>query len=147
MNRLLSILLSALCLAGTAPLRADLPQTVDRLNASPPRIVVSNTPARLMLVDGPPALVNIPATGISFVVNTDWDVFQDRQSGLWYVLDNGHWLRGNMLSSGDWLATTQLPADFLTLQVSSDWPQVAAAMPPRDPGSRPLPIIISYEPT
>ncbi|MGD8345888.1 MAG: hypothetical protein PVI83_01490 [Lysobacterales bacterium] len=126
---------------------ADMPRAIEQLNPDPPRIVVSDRPSRLMLIDGPPALVEIPATDLSFVVNTDWDVFQHRGSGVWYVLDNGVWLIGNMLSSGDWRVTTVLPDDFLTLQVSSDWPRVASAMPARDPGVRPLPIVISYEPT
>lgn len=52
-----------------------------------------------------------------------------------------------MLASGDWIATTDLPRDFLTLQVSSEWPQVAAALPARKAGSPPLPITVSYEPT
>jgi len=118
-----------------------------QLNFSPPRIVVSDRPLRLMLIDGPPSNVPIAATQLEFVVNTDWDVFHDRASGAWYVLDDGTWLTSNMLASGDWLSTTGLPRDFLTLQVSSDWPQVAEAMPARKPESPPLPITISYEPT
>lgn len=147
MNRLFTCLLSACILAAATQAVAGLPEPVQQLNSHPPRIVVTKHPARLMLIDGPPALVDIPATRMAFVVNTDWDVFQDRASGLWYVLDEGYWLRGNMLSSGDWLATDELPRDFFTLQVNSDWPQVAAAMPPRKPESQPLPIVISYEPT
>jgi hypothetical protein len=63
------------------------------------------------------------------------------------VLDGESWLHNNLLSSGDWRPTTDLPEDFLTLQVSSDWPQVARAMPPRKPDDAPSPIVISYEPT
>ena len=118
-----------------------------QLNFQPPRIVVSDRPTRLMLIDGQPAPVEISPTQIEFVVNTDWDVFHDKRTGAWYILDDGHWITNNMLSSGDWLNTTELPRDFLTLQVSSEWPQVAAAMPPRKAEQRPVPITISYEPT
>jgi len=144
MPRICSALFLLLCLPAAL---ADVPRAVEQLNPAPPRIVVSDRPSRLMLIDGPPVLIEIPATDLSFVVNTDWDVFRHRSSGVWYVLDNGVWLAGNMLSSGDWRVTTALPDDFLTLQVSSDWPRVAGAMPARDPGMRPLPIVISYEPT
>jgi hypothetical protein len=118
-----------------------------QLNFHPPRIVISNEPMELMLIDGPPASVPISGTQIEFVINTDWDVFHNKESGLWYILKEGYWLAGNFLSSGDWLNTVELPRDFMTLQVSSDWPSVAAAMPPRRPATKPLPITISYEPT
>ncbi|MBT8040489.1 MAG: hypothetical protein KJO70_10710 [Gammaproteobacteria bacterium] len=126
---------------------ADLPTVVENLNPKPPRIVVENGPSRLMLVDGPPALIDIPATRLSFVVNTDWTVFRDGNNQGWYILDGETWLYSNLLSSGDWRATADLPRDFLTLQVNSDWPQVARALPPRKPADQPLPIVISYEPT
>jgi hypothetical protein len=74
-------------------------------------------------------------------------VFHHQGSRSWYVVDQGHWLRNNMLSSGEWISTADLPEDFLTLQLNSDWPEVAAAMPPRLPASSPLPVLISYEPT
>jgi hypothetical protein len=118
-----------------------------QLNFKPPRVVISKRPMRLMLIDGPPAGVPIASTALEFVVNTDWDVFHDTQSDSWYILDRGYWLKNSMLASGDWIATTELPRDFLTLQVSSDWPQVAAALPARKAENPPLPITVSYEPT
>jgi len=118
-----------------------------QLNFAPPRIVVSNRPLDLMLIDGPPSNVPIPGTQLEFVVNTDQDVFHDRANETWYLLRGGRWLKNSMLASGDWISTTALPDDFLTLQVSSDWPQVAAAMPASSPDSPPIPLVISYEPT
>jgi len=100
-----------------------------------------------MLIDGPPSKVPIAGTHVEFVVNTDWDVFHSQEQDIWYILHKGSWRTSNMLSSGDWRSTAELPRGFLTLQVSSDWPRVAAAMPPQKPQSPPLPIIISYEPT
>ena len=125
----------------------EQPAVVHQLNFQPPRIVISHRPMRLMLIDGPPALTAIEPTELEFVVNTDWDVFHDKSSDHWFILDDGHWITNTMLSSGDWLNTTELPRDFLTLQVSSEWPRVSAAMPPRRSDSRPVPITISYEPT
>jgi len=118
-----------------------------QLNHHPPRIIVSDHPVELMLIDGPPAEESIPATQLKFVVNTDWDVFHSLENDRWYMLRDGHWLRNSMLASGDWINTTELPRDFLTLQVSSDWPRVVAAMPAQMADSPPLPITISYEPT
>ena len=121
--------------------------TPAQLNFEPPRIVVAEQPIRLLLFDGPPVRVPIESTGLEFVVNTDWTVFHDRDSRSWFLLDNGHWLRNNMLASGKWSTTTELPEDFLSLSLNSDWPDVAGAMPPRLPASLPLPLLISYEPT
>jgi len=117
-----------------------------QLNFDPPRIVVSNQPMELMLIDGPPARISIPGTQLEFVVNTDRNVFYDTENETWYLLRSGHWLRNSMLASGDWISTTDLPGDFLTLQFNSDWPQVADAMPARKADAPPLPLVISYEP-
>ena len=123
------------------------PPAAGQLNFDPPRIVVSEKPTRLLLIDGPPVRVPVEGTRLEFVVNTDWTVFHDPGARSWFLLDDGHWLRNNMLSSGNWLSTTDLPEDFLTLQLNSDWPDVAAAMPPQRPATPPLPVLISYEPT
>ena len=118
-----------------------------RLNFAPPRIVVSNSPAELLLIDGPPSMAPIESTQLEFVVNTDWYIFHQKESDTWYVLDQGSWLSNNMLSSGDWFGATELPRDFLNLQYNSEWSQVVKAMPPRAPQKPPAPFIISYEPT
>ena len=117
------------------------------LNFDPPRIIVSERPLRLMLIDGPPVTVPVESTQLEFVVNTDWTVFHHLASDAWYVLDQGSWLRNNMLASGRWFVARELPDDFRILQFGSDWPEVAAAMPPREPATQPLPITLSYEPT
>jgi hypothetical protein len=134
-------------LAAVLLLLAVVSDAQSQLNFQPPRIIVSDRPLELMLIDGPPANVPIAGTQIEFVVNTDWDVFHSRENDAWYILKEGYWLTSNMLSSGDWTNTIDLPGDFLTLQVSSDWPSVAASMPPRKSPTKPLPITISYEPT
>ncbi len=118
-----------------------------QLNFNPPRIVVSNHPMELLLIDGPPSRVAIPGTRLEFVVNTDRDVFYDTENEAWYLLRDDHWLRNSMLASGDWINTIDLPEGFLTLQLSSDWPQVAGAMPARKAKTPPVPLVISYEPT
>lgn len=58
-----------------------IPDAQAQLNFNPPRIVVSNTPLELMLIDGPPSKVAISGTRLEFVVNTDRDVFYDSETG------------------------------------------------------------------
>jgi hypothetical protein len=122
-------------------------RTAAGLNMDPPRIEFTESPRRLMLIDGPPAYQPIDATGLEYMVNTDWMVFRHQSSGRWFILDSGAWLVNTMLASGRWEPATELPGDFLTLQLNSDWPQVAAAMPPQRPEQPPLPLLVSYEPT
>ncbi len=141
------IVVGLLCLAVLSAGHASGVPAAPHLNFDPPRIIVSETPVRLMLIDGPPVLIPIDGTGLDFVVNTDWTVFHYRDSRKFYLLDQGGWLHNSLLASGSWLVADDLPADFLTLQVSSDWPEVAAAMPPEPSAATPLPITISYEPT
>ena len=133
--------------SASASAQADPLPVTGQFNFDPPRIVVTEKPTRLMLIDGPPVRVPVDGTRLEFIVNTDWTVFHDRSGSGWFVLEEGYWLRNNMLSSGDWISTTDLPEDFLTLQLNSDWPEVAAAMPPQLPATPPLPLLISYEPT
>jgi len=118
-----------------------------QLNSSPPRIVVSNRPMRLMLIDGPPSMVAIESTGLEYVINTDWDIFHHKASDNWYLLSDKSWQTNNMLSSGDWFPTTELPNDFETLKFNSNWPQVAEAIPPHASKTPAVPFTISYEPT
>jgi len=141
------LLFGLACIAMVIPADAGPTAPPAPLSFDPPRIVVAEQPTQLMLIDGPPVRVPIEGTGLEFVVNTDWTVFYDRDSQTWFVLDQGSWLQNNMLASGRWISTVDLPPGFLTLQVSSDWPEVAAAIPPRAPATPPLPVTISYEPT
>jgi len=142
---LVGLLFSGLC-AALLPCAAQA-QTAAGLNFDPPRIVVSEQPMRLMLIDGAPVRLPIEGTRLEFVVNTDWTVFHDLASRSWFLLDGGHWLRNTLLSSGRWISTTDLPDDFQTLRLNSEWPEVAEAMPPVMPQTPPLPVLISYEPT
>jgi hypothetical protein len=117
-----------------------------QLNFQPPRIIVSNRPLQLMLIDGPPSTAAVQSTGLEYVVNTDWDIFHHSESDKWYVLNEGVWQMNSMLAGGDWISTTELPQDFLTLEVSSGWERVNQALPPRKPETRPVSFTISYEP-
>ena len=121
-------------------------QSPPQLNYSPPRIVVSDHPIDLMLIDGPPSMAAIAAMQLEYVVNTNWDIFHHTGNERWYILKDGSWLENTMLSGGNWKTATELPGDFLTLQFNSDWEYIAKTLPPRQPDSKPLPLTISYEP-
>src|SRR5215469_11506076 len=64
------------------------PAGVELMN-DPPVIFRSATPASLVVFDGEPVLVPVGTTGLSFAVNTNWDVFTDGTN--WYLLNNDLW--------------------------------------------------------
>jgi len=115
------------------------------LSFAPPRIIISNRPAQLMLIDGPPVKSKIEGTGLEFVVNTNWDVFHYLESDAWYLISNDAWLRNTMLAGGDWLAATSLPNDFQLLAMRTEFEGLREVLPPRAPEKKPVPITISYD--
>jgi hypothetical protein len=116
-------------------------------NRRPPRIVVSETPLRLMLIDQQPVRAPIEGTQLEFVVNTDWQVFYDQPSRSWYVLNDGAWQNHSMLATGGWNTTDRIPDDFQNLAMGDRWKAVREALPPRLPAIEPTPFLVSLEPT
>ena len=78
-----------------------------------PPVFTSETPAELILTEGPPALSPIPNSRLLMVTNTESDLFLSRDDGKFYFLVSGRWFSSDDLSSGQWtFATTDLPASF-----------------------------------
>lgn len=117
------------------------------LNDQPPRIVVTTQPTQLLLIDGQPVLAPISGTGLNFVVNTDWPLFQHPESGNWYALNEGAWQTQSLLATGGWNTTDQLPDDFRQLSLGDAWKTIRDAYPPRLPEHEPAPFVVSLEPT
>ena len=79
------------------------------LKADPPRIIVSTTPAILVQTDGRRAYAPVKGrAGLSFVVNTNWDLFRIDEGGALYLRDDTHWLTASAIG-GPWTAVTELP--------------------------------------
>lgn len=116
-------------------------------NLRPPRIVFSETPLRLLLIDQQPVRAPIEGTELEFVVNTDWPVFYDQPSRSWYVLNDGAWQNHSMLATGGWNTTDRIPEDFRKLAMGDRWETVREALPPRLPEIEPTPFLVSLEPT
>ena len=67
-----------------------------------PKILVSMSPAIVLLVDGKPILAPIQGTTLQYVVNTNWDLFYDNSD--YYLLNGRVWLTAKALP-GPWVAT------------------------------------------
>lgn len=114
---------------------------------TPPRIVVTDRPMQLLLIDKEPVRAPVSGTGLEFVVNSDWRLFYHPEGRDWYVINQGAWQRNSFLASGGWTTTDEIPDDFRTLAIGDRWPQVAAAFPAAMPVNEPQPFMVALEPT
>jgi hypothetical protein len=90
------------------------PQVQKAIPASKPTnppvpFVISLQETELILLDGSPRLSAIEETGISYVSNTQSDLFQI--GSRWYFLVSGRWFSNTQLS-GQWQAVKELPGVF-----------------------------------
>ncbi len=111
---------------------------VQSISVSPevPKILVSTTPAIVLLVNGKPVLAPVPGSELQYVVNTTWDLFYDKSD--YYLLNGTSWLKAKELD-GPWTATMKLPADMSKLP-AAQWSEVSKAIPP-PAGARPAPKV------
>jgi hypothetical protein len=119
------------------------PAGVELMN-DPPIIFRSATPASLVVFDGEPVLAPIGATGLSFAVNTNWDVFTDGTN--WYLLDNDLWLSAPSYK-GPYAVVTKLPPAFNSLPADDNFAAVRKAIPPASGNPAVVPtIFVSTKP-
>ena len=107
--------------------RAEIRTREVRVNTAPPQIFVSQTPAIVVQFDGEPVISRIQDREVKFVVNTNWDVLQDPDSGRWYLLSEGSWLEAPELE-GPW-ARSSAPSSFGTLPDDENWTAVRNSLP------------------
>ncbi|MBX3539820.1 MAG: SH3 domain-containing protein [Chelatococcus sp.] len=111
---------------------ADQKRTSDvsGLKADPPTIFTSTTPALLLQTDGEPVFGPVKGkAGLSFLVNTNWDLFRVDAGGALYLRHDTHWLQAAALA-GPWTVAATLPELLQTLPQDGDWADARAAIPP-----------------
>ncbi len=99
------------------------------LKNDPPKIFYSASPAILLIVDGDPVFAPIEKTSIQYVVNTNWDLFQDKNTKQYYLLTNDIWLTSKNLQ-GSWTYTSTLPKDMSALPAGQNFDDVKKMIPP-----------------
>jgi hypothetical protein len=96
----------------------------------PPKIFVAyDAKAILLLVDGELVRAPIEKTNLEFVVNTNWDLFFDKPSSKYFLLNGKTWLAATALE-GPWSTTAKLPADMTKIPDQPNWADVKKAIPP-----------------
>ena len=88
--------------------------------ASTPRIIVTETPAALIATDGASTYAQIPNSELSYVNNTQSDVFFDRTENRYYVVLSGRWyLASSLQGPWEYVASDKLPAAFSKIPANS----------------------------
>jgi hypothetical protein len=90
--------------------RAAIPARAD--DSAPPEIFISEVPAELILTEGDPQLEAITDTGISYVTNSEAELFL--YDDTYYYLVSGRWFMAEALS-GTWSAVEALPENFANI--------------------------------
>ncbi len=104
----------------------QMPVASVAVNNSPPTIFYSDTLASLIVFDGEPVLTPAGSSGLSFAVNTNWDVFEDH--GTWYLLNNGFWFKAPK-ATGPYEPVASLPVEFGALPKSTNFARVNQYIP------------------
>jgi hypothetical protein len=113
------------------------------LNNDPPRMFYADRPASLVVFGGDPVMVPAGKSGLSYAVNTNWEVFAI--GGEWYLLNNGTWLKAPA-ATGPYAVTTELPPAFNALPADATFADARKAIPARKPTVPPPAIFVSTVP-
>ncbi|MXN64901.1 SH3 domain-containing protein [Stappia sp. GBMRC 2046] len=106
---------------------------VSDLGTDAPPIFVSTRPAILVQTDGEAIFAPVKgASGLSFVVNTNWDMFKVDDGGTLYLRNDKSWLTSSDISSG-WQETDALPELINNLPDDENWADAKEAIPPSPP--------------
>jgi hypothetical protein len=84
----------------------------------PPTILVSQTPAVLLLISGAPALQPVGKTGLSAVINSNLELYFYEQGKTYYLFTGEQWLSASDLK-GNWEGNIRPPQVFETIPKAS----------------------------
>ena len=133
-------------LADLAITQTETKAETNRLKNDPPRIIFSNEPAVLILIDGEPVYRAVEGTPYTRVVNTPALLLFDSTAGTFY-LDGGSWWMTATSLTGPWTAAANPPQDLaeikqqLTKDEEKEPPEAAAA-----PAGNPPVVYVSMVP-
>jgi len=101
----------------------EMPRKEAKVRTEAPAIFVSTQPAALVIVDGDPLTADVantilPNTTLRQVVNTNWDLYQDRRTNRYYLRMGKGWLRASDLHD-TFVAATEIPADLAQIPAAN----------------------------
>ncbi len=122
------------------------PGTAATISTEPPNIFVSTEPADLLLIHGKPVVAPVGDIELKYVVNTDWDLFQDEAHDRWYVRNGNAWLTSASLTDSKWKSTRDLPDALAKLPADEHWADARKAIPPPKLENKPARLLVSTKP-
>jgi hypothetical protein len=111
-----------------------------QLKTDAPPIFASTQSAILVQFDGEPILSPIEGTTLQYAVNTNWDVFQDTSTKLFFLRNNANWFQ-TADPAGGWTPVKDLPAGFSKLPADDNWKEVRANIPGTKIDAKKMPAI------
>lgn len=112
------------------PMLASLEVEVEdsQINQEAPPIFYSKEKAVLVIIDGNPILAPIENSSLKFAVNTNWSLFYETGSKMYYLLNEDQWLKSSDVNSG-WEVVSKLPDAFSKLPNEENWADVREQIP------------------
>jgi uncharacterized membrane protein YgcG len=94
-----------------------------------PNVIVSTTPAELIQTNGKPVFTKIDSTDLSYISNSQNDIFLSKSDQQYYVLISGRWYKADNLSSNwQYVSPSDLPDDFSKIPEGSPKDNVLASI-------------------
>lgn len=79
------------------------------VNNEPPRVIISETPAMLVPIDGAPSIKPVPDTRFERVINSQALIARTKSESIWYIHVFDGWLSAASLS-GPWVQASGVPS-------------------------------------
>ena len=92
----------------------EVPRQEARVLTEPPPIFISTQPAFLVILDGSPVMLDVENTNLRRIINTNWDLYQDRRTNAFYLRHNQSWLKASDLY-GTFAPTTEFAPELALL--------------------------------
>ncbi len=93
-------------------------ETSKEIEVTPPRIIVTDHPAVLVLLDGEPVFIDVEGTSLRRVANTPFFLVQETGGGTLYLKGGDIWYRAHEIT-GPWEVTGNPPREALDLAAKS----------------------------
>jgi hypothetical protein len=123
--------------------KVNEPARATEVSTQAPTILVSESPAIVLVVEGKPILAPIPGTSLQYAINTNWNLFYDESD--YYLLDGKTWLKSKQLD-GHWAVAKKLPTDMARLP-ADQWGDVLKEVPPSGGNARAPKVFFTEKPS
>lgn len=108
----------------------EVPRQEAHVLTEAPPIFVSVSPAVLVIIDGEPVMAEVENTSLRRVLNTNWDLVQDKRTNAYYLRVDRAWLKAEDLH-GSFTLAMEIPADLTRLPAPENSKSLLAPSNPK----------------